>query len=151
MSVFDLLKGCPLFYELYAKEIAKIAERCAVLTFHDQKPIIEDGEEGNEIYVILEGEAKVLKKIGDEIKEIAHLHKGDVFGEMVLIDEKMRSADVVSHGTSNILEIPYKEVFVLFKKEPRIFGLLVLNLSRLIATRLRGANQRLVAVLSDKQ
>lgn len=144
MSVLDLLKGCPLFYELYPKEIEKLASHCNVLTFNDGDYIVKDQEEGNEVYVILEGDAVIEKKLPHGTKRIAELHQGDVFGEMVLIDEKTRSADIKATKKSFVLEIPYDSIYVMFQKEPRIFGLLLLNLSRLIAQRLRMANKTIV-------
>jgi len=141
MAIPDLLRGCPLFFEMYDKEIEKLVRNCSVLSFEKGDTIVRDGEEGHQIFVLLEGEALVQKKTAKGLIKIQPLKQGDVFGEMVLVDEKMRSADIVAQVYSYVLEIDYSEIFALFKKEPRIFGLLILNLSRLIARKLKSSNQ----------
>ena len=150
MSSLDLLKSCPLFFELFDREIEKIVKRCSVITFHDGEKIIQDGEEGNQIFVVLEGEAMVEKDTGDGRRiQIQPLKSGDVFGEMALMGEKTRQADIVSVGTSHILEIDYDAIFSLFKKEPRIFGLLLFNCSRLISRRLAASNKIIVELRNE--
>ena len=80
------------------------------------------------------------------ILKIMTLEKGDVFGEMVLLDDKIRSADIKIEKSSDILEMKYHQIFELFKKEPRIFGLLLLNMSRMLAKRLRSTNKIIVGL-----
>jgi len=144
MSVTDLLRACPLFYELYEKEIEKIVSHCQVIPFEVGEKIIKDGDEGNEIYVVLDGQAVVQKKTATGIIKIQPLNPGDVFGEMVLIDQKLRTADIVAEKFSYILEIKYEDIFSLYKKEPKIFGLMILNLARLISQRLKASNDIIV-------
>lgn len=141
MAMSDLLAGCPLFYELYDKEIEKIARACEVYTFQKGEFLVRDNDEGHEIYVVLDGRAIVQKESKKGLIQIQPLSKGDVFGEMVLVDENIRSADIVADSTCSVLEISYETIFQLFKSDPRIFGLLQLNLSRLIAKRLRASNE----------
>jgi len=140
MAISDLLKGCPLFFELYEKEIEKIVKTCNVFSFQQGDYIIKDGEEANVLYIMLEGGADIQKKMKRKIVTIAPLTQGDVFGEMILLDEKIRSADVVATRNTHVLELHYDNIFNLFKKEPRIFGLMLLNLSRLLSRRVRTAN-----------
>ncbi|MBQ47645.1 MAG: hypothetical protein CMP10_09295 [Zetaproteobacteria bacterium] len=149
MTSLDLLKNCPLFFELYDKEIAKIVKHCSVYNFNDGEKIIEDGEEGNQIFVVLEGEAMVEKYTSEGRIQIQLLQSGDVFGEMALMGEKTRQADIVSSGPSHILEIEYESIFILFKKEPRIFGLLLFNCARLISKRLASLNKTIVELRNE--
>ncbi len=141
MSIPDLLKGCPLFYELYDNEIEKIVQYCNVITFKPGDKVVEDGQEGNEIFVVLEGSVIVQKRLENEALTIQQLGPGDVFGEMVLVAEKTRSADIVANTDCSVLEVGYDDVFSIFKKEPAIFGLIILNLSRLLAKRLKNSNE----------
>jgi len=54
--------------------------------------IIKEGETGVGFYLIIDGKAEVRKKK----KVLSTLSSGDVFGEMSLIDNQPRSADVVA-------------------------------------------------------
>lgn len=144
MAIPDLLRGCPLFYELFDEEVEKIVKYCTVYTFEAGQSIVQDGQSGNEIFVVLDGTVTVQKETPQGTITIQQLKQGDVFGEMVLVDEKVRSADIIAATVSYILEIKYENIFSLFKKEPKVFGLMILNLSRLLAKRLRGSNQIIV-------
>lgn len=150
MAIPDHLRGCPLFFELYDEEIEKIVKHCTVYTFETGDTIVKDGQDGNEIFVMLDGAASVRKTTARGVLVVQQLKTGDVFGEMVLVDEKKRSADIVAEAKCYVLEIKYDEVFRLFKSEPQIFGLMILNLSRLLAKRLRSANEFVMKLQVEK-
>ncbi len=142
MLDISLLDGCPLFYELFDKEIAKVVKDADVHSYEDGDFIIEDGEEGEEIFILLEGTVKVTKKNAEgEVKTLVTLQKGAVFGEMVLIDEKVRAANIVAVDAAQVLVISFNQILELYEKQPKIFGILLLNLSRMVAERLRHANE----------
>ena len=141
MSMSEMLAGCPLFYELYDNEVEQIARNCNVYQFSAGEKVVRDGDEGHEIYIILEGKLHVEKQTAKGVIRIQPLAKGDVFGEMVLVDENQRSADIVAESKTHVLEISYDTIFDLFKADPRTFGLVMLNLSRMIAKRLRASNE----------
>ena len=144
MAIPDMLKSCPLFFELYDKEIEKMVRYCSVYTFDSGDKIVEDGEIGDQIFVVLEGIAYVEKQLPRGRIRIQPLKAGDVFGELALMGEKTRTADIVADELTYVLEIKYEDIFILFKKEPRIFGLLLLNISRLISHRLAKSNKIIV-------
>jgi len=135
MSILKTVKGSPLFYDLYDDEIVQIVETCTVRSLEPGEYIFKDGDEGNEIYIVLSGNALVKK--GEY--ELARLRKGDLFGELVLLHEKYRNADVISDNYTDVLIIEYNTIFKMYETHPKMFALLILNLSRLLAKRLKGA------------
>jgi CRP/FNR family cyclic AMP-dependent transcriptional regulator len=135
MSVLDTIKASPLFYELYDAEVETIVEHCSVMTLEDGEHIVTEGEHGNEIFIILSGHAEVRK--GQAV--LAGLGKGDLFGELVLLGETLRTADIVATTYTDVLVLDYDSIFGLFKSQPKIFSLLILNLSRLLTKRLKQA------------
>lgn len=142
MGVLDTIKGCPLFFELYDEEIETIVEKCQVLSLENGDFIIKEGDHGNDFFIILSGYADVLK---GETK-LAELHKGDLFGELVLLNETLRTADIVARTYTDLLVMDYESIFGLYKTNPKIFGLLILNLSRLLTQRLKKSGQDLRAL-----
>ena len=61
--------------------------------------LFQEGDEGSEMYVILEGRVMISKFIpGAGEEALAILERGDFFGEMSLIDGEPRSADAKAHG-----------------------------------------------------
>ncbi len=79
--------------------------------FQDGETIVTEGVVSNNAYVILVGKVKVSKKVDNKQVVIGTLVKGDVFGEMGLIGESMRSATVTAVGETNIGIID-KETFL---------------------------------------
>jgi CRP/FNR family cyclic AMP-dependent transcriptional regulator len=137
MSAIELLKGCPLFYELYDAEIEMIVENANVAKFSRDDFIVREGDQGDEFYIVLSGTAKAVKILGNESITVATLEKGDVFGELVLINDTTRSADIVTGSDCEVLVLKYDDIFSIYQKKPKIFAILLLNLSRLLSSRLK--------------
>jgi len=88
----SLLGSVPFFSGLDQKKRSSIASQGKELAYRAGETIVEDGSKGVGFYLVLEGKAEVRKKG----KVLATLGKGQFFGEMSLIDEQPRSADVVA-------------------------------------------------------
>ncbi len=146
MAIPDLLRSCPLFFELYDNEVERIVRFCHVLSLQPGEKVFREGETGNQVYVVLGGRAQVQKVGTDGTSHIAiaQLGPGDVFGEMILVDESRRSAEVEALSELDVLELKYVDIFSIFQSEPRIFGLILLNLSRLLARRIKATNQHIL-------
>ena len=56
--------------------------------------VVREGEPGEELFVVMEGEADVVIKTGDQTTPVATLKKGQFFGEMSLLTGAPRSATV---------------------------------------------------------
>ena len=146
MSILHVVKGCPLFYELYDEEIMKIVEKCRVVKFERGDHVFLQGDEGNEIYLVLNGSAVVKK---GEL-ELAKLRKGDLFGEMVLLKDNLRHADIYIDNYTDVLVISYSDIFGLYDTNNKLFSLIMLNLSRMLATRLKKAGETIEELKKER-
>ena len=147
MSILNIIKGCPLFYELYDEEIMHIVEKCRVLNLQPDDVIFKDGDNGQEIYLILSGSAQVKKGT----YSLANLRKGDLFGEMVLLKENTRNASVISDNYTDVLIINYSDIFDFYESNKKIFSILMLNLARLMSTRLKKAGEDIKELKIENQ
>ncbi len=145
MSILQVVKGCPLFYELYDEEILSIVGACRVLNLSPGDIIFKEGDIGNEIFLILNGSAVV--KRGNI--ELAHLRKGDLFGEMVLLKDNVRRADTLADNYCDILIVDYQTIFGLYQSNAKTFALLILNLARMMATRLHKAGSTIEKLIIE--
>ena len=136
MAVADLLKGCPLFFDLFDDEISRIVGSERVMHFKPGEKIIECSKEGGEIYILLEGIAQLEKQVGDSCKK-EKFKQGEVFGLLVLLDRRDYGIDVVASTHCSVLELGHEKIMNLFKSNPRSFGLICLNISRILAGRLQ--------------
>jgi small-conductance mechanosensitive channel/CRP-like cAMP-binding protein len=81
-----------------------LAKQCKLQPFTAGEDIIRQGDEGNELFIIQSGEAKVLVAQGDgPILEVARLGPGGVFGEMSLVTGERRTATVRALGTCQVI------------------------------------------------
>ncbi|CAE7039091.1 PRKG1 [Symbiodinium sp. CCMP2592] len=88
-----------LFQRLPLEQHGVLASACQVVDFDDEV-IIRQGEEGDELFVIQEGEAEVL--LGDTP---VNLRPGDYFGETALLRDEPRAATVRAKGPLKALSI----------------------------------------------
>ena len=88
----SLIGAVPFFGGLDEKKRNSIASQGKELSYKSGDTIVDEGTMGVGFYLILDGKAEVRKKG----KVLASLQKGQFFGEMSLIDEQPRSADVVA-------------------------------------------------------
>lgn len=78
--------GRPLLEQVLSRA-EKVARKEGLLFF-------DEGDEGESFYVLLMGKVSVEKRSSGKWVPLVELKPGDTFGEMTLIDEKVRSARV---------------------------------------------------------
>ncbi len=94
-----LLKQVPLFSRLSERGLRAILKSAADKEFKAGTKIVSEGDTGVGFYLIISGGAEVRK--GGE--RLAKLGKGSFFGEMSLLDEAPRSADVIATDDTRCL------------------------------------------------
>jgi NADH dehydrogenase len=68
--------------------------------------VFQQGDLGDSVYVIEEGECDVLQEKDGEQKLLATLKAGDYFGEMALLSDQSRNATIQARTAMNALIIP---------------------------------------------
>ncbi|MEE9466120.1 MAG: Crp/Fnr family transcriptional regulator [Candidatus Neomarinimicrobiota bacterium] len=72
--------------------------------------IFKDGDPGQTMFIILEGQIEISKVLGDHKTVLAILDKGSIFGEMAIIDREPRSATAITVSDTMMLEMS-REMF----------------------------------------
>jgi CRP/FNR family transcriptional regulator, cyclic AMP receptor protein len=108
--------------------------------------LFQEGDEGTEMYVILEGRAMISKFIpGAGEEALAILERGDFFGEMSLIDGEPRSADARAYGGPlTVLALDQATVHEVIGMDPHAALEFLQLLCRLIANRLREIDEKVI-------
>ena len=88
----DLLEQVGLFSRCTSRERATVARHMQTASLPADTSMVEEGEEGDALFVILEGGASVRQRH----EEIATVGPGAYFGELALLDGEPRSATVVT-------------------------------------------------------
>jgi CRP-like cAMP-binding protein len=108
--------------------------------------IIEQGGEGQDLFIVSSGYVDVLVKGGgDREQAIATLGPGDCFGEMSLIGKTRRCATVRASEACTALSLGRADIDRLATSHPAAFHQLVLNLARELARRIRLLDEALVS------
>ena len=135
----DVLARMRLFRSLTDREILRVLQVTDVASYKDKQIIIHEGDRGEELFIVLEGTARVLR--GDA--EIARLSQGDHFGEMALVRSQPRSATVVSDGNSELMMIRRPEFFEILRKEHELAVKLLWQFLGVLADRLADTSREL--------
>ena len=86
--------------------------------YRDGDIIVRQGETGDCMYVIQEGQAEVFHMEGDKEISLAVLGNEDVFGEMALFERDVRSATVKAKGDVRILTVDKKTFLRRIQEDP---------------------------------
>ena len=149
MALDHILKGCELFFELYDDEVERILKTQHVHHYVPNEKIINADDKGNQIFVLMEGIAEIQKDLGDGEKiGVEKLKPGEVFGLLLLLDDKEYGIDIVARTRCAVLEIKHTAIMDLFDKNPRIFGIILLNICRILAKRLRASHTKFAELKS---
>ncbi len=90
----ELLKQVPLLRTLPEADLVRLADSTRHVSYRPDQVVVEMGDAGHSLYVILEGGVQVVYPGRTSEFELARLGPGDFFGEMALLNEKPRSATV---------------------------------------------------------
>jgi CRP/FNR family transcriptional regulator, cyclic AMP receptor protein len=93
-------------------------ETPTIQRYSDGDIIVSEGIVSNNAYVIFEGKVNVTKKVDKKSILINTLSKGEVFGEMGLISQSVRSASVVAVGNVTIGVIDREQFEAIVSKLP---------------------------------
>jgi CRP/FNR family cyclic AMP-dependent transcriptional regulator len=96
-------------------------------SFGNGEVIFEEGSVGKHMYVVVSGRVDIRRKTGDGDTVVATLGKGDLFGEMALVDSLPRSASAVAAGDdTSAVEIDHAQFAYLVGQQPA-FALIILK------------------------
>lgn len=136
-----------LFSELGKDELAALLQLTDVVTFAPGSLIVRTGEEGHCLYVVLEGRARVTVQAEGREIDLATLGTGDFFGEVSLVDDGPRSADVHALEPCVLLRITRMTIGVLGGLQPAAAIQLLGAIGRSLVRRLRASNQKYIDIL----
>ncbi|TMW66433.1 hypothetical protein Poli38472_004198 [Pythium oligandrum] len=101
-----VLQSIHLLKNLSPYEKEKLFSALEPVSFKDGEYVIKEGDKGTTFYIIKSGSAMVMKSVENgEKKQIATLSSGNFFGEMSLLRDEPRQADVIANGALECLSL----------------------------------------------
>ncbi len=126
-----ILQVQPIFHSLTEVQMDTLLAGSRVIHFGRAEKLIEQGAAGASMFVLLEGEAKVIVDRNGLQVQVASLGTGDCFGEMSLLTGERRTATVVAVTDCRVVEIAKPVLGGLLKEYPELLD----RLSELLAHR----------------
>ena len=117
-EALSILRGEPLFECLSNEQLDRLVKQARLNHFGGGESVIEEGAEGDSMFVLLRGAANVsVSKNGSTIS-VATLNSGDCFGEMSLLTGERRTATVRAEGDCYVMEIGKPVMAEIIRESP---------------------------------
>jgi CRP-like cAMP-binding protein len=123
-------------------QLLKFAEFMDVEKIPQWSVIVKQGDPGDTMYLILDGELRVRIYVKGKETILATLGVGEFFGDISLFDHGPRSADVVANKESLVLKITAKAFDELAKAAPELATPFLRAVGQTLSARIRAVNKR---------
>lgn len=134
MDLTELLTSHALFSHLSRSAIYRLVALAQIKTFQAGELILQEGKISPGCFIILTGEVEVIKEFKTvKSKKIAILGKGEILGEMAMIDDQPHSATVRALQETQCIMIERWD----FKAQMQAYPEIALQLLPILAKRLR--------------
>lgn len=105
----------------------------SVTDFEPQEIIFKQGDDGEFMYLVKEGEVEVLQELGGSEQQVAVLERGDFFGEMAVLEKEPRSHSVRALTRTKVVEIDRSGFQHMLKRNAEITVRMIRKLSQRLA------------------
>ena len=158
MSEFASWKSIGMFAELEDQDLAQVREAFSHRLVPAGQNLVAEGEDGDEMFVLVSGKVQVTKSMllsnvaipfltmDNPRKVLATLDGSSypIFGEMALVDRDVRSATILVLEDAEFLVTDRLRFFDLAQRNPALGFKLLLAVSRRLTATVRRNNQELV-------
>jgi len=133
-----VLQKSLIFKNLSVSEAKKVVLLGSIREAAAKETIVQQGESGEEMYLILSGKVKIVAQCDDGTeKELDTMEPGELFGEMALLGEGIRTATVIAETDLELLRIDYKALERVRRRDPKISAKLSMNIARILSERVQ--------------
>ncbi|HEX5936185.1 MAG TPA: cyclic nucleotide-binding domain-containing protein [Actinomycetota bacterium] len=140
------LRRVPLFADLPPQDLLPIATIASEHTYEDADTIAEQGEPGDEMYIIVTGYVMVILRGADGHQQVLAVRSaGEVLGEMAVITSAPRMASLAAKGPVRLLTIARRPFEAMIRDRPETS----LALLRVLCQRLADSESALVGGPGD--
>jgi predicted RND superfamily exporter protein len=142
----EALRRSPLFQGMYVWQIKKLLLASEIRAFAANQQIIKEGDDGSEMFVILEGAVEASKTRSDgRVDRLRSMHVGELFGEVAPLSSGRRTADVIALEDTQLLVLSWGRIDRLTHLYPILAFRLFRNLTRIIGARLTQTSEYQIA------
>lgn len=138
-----LLRDTPIFGGVREDVLTLLLGRVQERRVREGECFFAEGDDGVSAFVLERGSVSILKQWEGERYLLRHLHAGDCFGEVALMDFCRRSASVMADEDCLAIELTARDLLEVARKDLEQFAMIYMNMGRELCRRLRDADERL--------
>ena len=149
-DIVTILSVTDIFDTLTPAQLELIASICVPGNYHTGYVLLEENENSDELYIIARGGVEILMNPGfvgekqdQQLEPVAltELRQGQVFGEVALVDQGLRSATArISQDNTQLLSIPRDRFMLLCDTYPELGYKVMKNLAADLAFKIRNTD-----------
>jgi HEAT repeat protein len=125
-----LLREIPIFADLSPEDLKLVAETAREEWYPQNTVIFHQGDDGNMMFVIVEGQVHVLRSVDGIEQVLARRGAGDFLGEMAIIESAPRSATLRTQTDVRVLAIDGETFKGILRERPNVSFAVLRSISR---------------------
>ncbi|MDA8081754.1 MAG: Crp/Fnr family transcriptional regulator [Actinomycetota bacterium] len=134
------MRQTTLFSMLDEATLDEVLQALRVINIKRGTDLFLENDEASTLYIVAEGRMAIIKSFVDRKDSmVALIEPGDLFGEMGLFEDQLRSATARAVENSLLIEVPYPPIRRALEARPTLLWTLV----SLLAQRLRSTDDAL--------
>jgi signal transduction histidine kinase len=134
----------PALFGLAEEDLDELAQAALMRLFPAGAIICPEGEAGDAVYVVVQGRVDILKRLDDETERFLHcVGPGEIFGEMAIVQESVRTATVRAAEPTAVLEIAKDPFLAVLGRSPSLGIRILVRMT----DRLRDTDQKAIVEL----
>lgn len=136
------LRRIKLLAEVEERLLASLLPYLEVVKIPAFGVLVNKGDHGDALFMVLEGEVRARVVIEGRETTLTTMGAGECFGELAIVDQGPRSADVIANLPSVLIKVSEAALRKIISEAPALAAPFLLALTRVIAQRVRLLTKR---------
>lgn len=136
-SVLSILSDIALFGGMSDRQLAEVLDRLEGGIFTPGDYVFQKGDDPSHIYIVKQGKIDLLITDQGVILQKKTLAGGDCFGLASLMAMQRHASTAIAREESEVIVLSKQALLRLQKEDPELFSLLMMNIARELARRLK--------------
>jgi CRP-like cAMP-binding protein len=139
----DELRGFERFAPYSNEDLALLLTFCELVMAAKGDLIIRKGDLSDSMFLVLSGQVQARLRVGGHDTSLGTMGPGELFGEVAMLSQTARSADVVADAPSRLLRLSSERFQELMSNHSQLAARMLYNIARQLASRMSQRNQQL--------
>lgn len=136
------LRRIKMLADVDERLLASLLSYLEVIKVSSFESVVNKGDHGDALFMVLEGEVRARVIIDGRETTLATMGVGECFGELAVVDQSPRSADVMANQSSVLIKVSEAALKKMFAEAPALAAPFMFALTRVIAQRVRMTTKR---------